>query len=320
MNVEKSSVKDSKTARLIMGFISEHYLFIILIALIIAGSVLSPKFLTTRNIMNVLLQNSMNAIVAMGMLFVIITGGIDLSVGSIYAFAGCLVAGFLQGGMNTITAVLIVLLLMAVMGAISGTLVGVGKVAPFIATLAMMTIIRGAAYIYQIGSDRRIDGTPLTNFIGSSFLMVPTPVFIMAVVVAITWIILGKTTIGRSIYAVGGNIEASRLSGIRIPLTLIVVYAFSAVTAGASGIIMTGRLSLGTAIVGEGAEMDAIASVVVGGASLSGGKGSVINTLIGAFIIGLLVNIMNLMHVPAYPQMITKGIIILVAVLWKKKN
>lgn len=302
------------------AFLKEYYLFFILLALVAAGFILSPKFLTTRNILNVLLQNSMTTIVAVGMLFVIITGGIDLSVGSVLAFSGCLVAGFLQKHMATPLAILIVLSLMAVAGATSGLLVSVGKVAPFIATLAMMTIVRGAAYIYQVGADRRIDGTALSNVINSDFLMVPVPVFIMAFVILIAWILLEKTTFGRSVYAVGGNSETARLAGISVPVVLLFVYAISAVFAGISGIIMTGRLSLGTAIVGEGAEMDAIAAVVVGGAALSGGKGTVRNTVIGAFIIGVLVNIMNLMQVPAYPQMITKGVIILAAVLTKKES
>lgn len=309
----------SQASQKALRFVSEYYLVLILVALILAGSILSPKFMTTSNIMNVLLQNSMNTIVAMGMLFVIITGGIDLSVGSVYAFAGCLVAGLLQQGQNTIVAVAIVLALMAIFGAVSGVMVSAGKVAPFIATLAMMSIVRGMAYMYQVGADRRIDGTGLSNFINSALFGVPTPVYIMAVVVIIAWVILEKTTIGRAVYAVGGNGEASRLAGVRVPLTLIIVYAISAVFAGTAGIIMTGRLSLGTAIVGDGAEMDAIAAVVVGGAAMNGGKGTVVNTVIGAFVIGLLVNIMNLKQIPAYPQLITKGIIILVAVIWQKK-
>ena len=310
----------SQSALKFLRFMSEHYLLVILIMLILVGFISSPNFLTVRNITNVLLQNSMNTIIAMGMLFVIITRGIDLSVGSILALAGCLVAGQLQQGTNTIMAVIIVLSMMAVLGAASGFMVSVGKVAPFIVTLAMMTIVSGMAFMYQIGADRRIDGTPLTNFINSNLFMIPAPVYIMVFVIVIAWITLEKTTFGRSVYAIGGNSEAARLAGVRVTLTLIIVYAISAVFAGSAGIILTGRLSLGTAIVGQGAELDAIAAVVIGGASMNGGKGTVINTVIGAFVIGLIVNIMNINQIPAYPQLITRGVIILIAVIWQRKS
>lgn len=317
---DTKSLSNKKQSRTVLGFVSEYYLVITLIALVIAGCILSPKFLNTNNILNVLLQNSMTTIVAIGMLFVIITGGIDLSVGSVIALSGCLVSGFLQESMPTLLAILIVLLFMGIAGVISGILVSKGQVAPFIATLAMMTILRGLAYMYQIGADRRIDGTDLTEVINSNLGFIPIPVIIMAVVILIAWFLLKNTTFGRSVYAVGGNAETARLAGINITLVLIGVYILSSVFAGISGIILTGRLSLGTAIVGNGAEMDAIAAVVVGGASLKGGKGTVMNTVIGAFIIGVLVNIMNLMQIAAYPQMIIKGIIILVAVMSRKSK
>jgi ribose transport system permease protein len=315
----KANNKNSITAKRILWFVGKNYLIVTLIVLIIVGSMLSGKFLTTRNILNVLLQNSMTTITAMGMLLAIITGGIDLSVGSVIALSGCLVAGFIQGGMNILAAVFITILIMSLLGLLSGVLVSYGKVAPFIVTLAMMTIIRGMAYMYQVGSDRRIDGTFLTEFINSNIAMIPIPVYIMVIVVVIIAFILTKTTFGRGIYAIGGNSETARLAGINVKFTLIAVYVISAILTTVSGIIMAGRLSMGTALVGQGFEMDAIASVVVGGAALAGGTGSVRDTVIGAFIIGVLANIMNLMGVAAYPQMIIKGVIIVVAVLIHKE-
>lgn len=315
----KANNKSSMTAKKILGFVGKNYLIVTLIALIIVGSMLSDKFLTARNILNVLLQNSMTTITAMGMLLAIITGGIDLSVGSVIALSGCLVAGFIQGGMNLLAAVLLTIIIMSLLGLCSGVLVSYGKVAPFIVTLAMMTIIRGMAYMYQVGSDRRIDGTFLTDFINSNFAMIPIPVYIMVIVVVVIAFILTKTTFGRGIYAIGGNSETARLAGINVKFTLIAVYVISAILTTISGIIMAGRLSMGTALVGQGFEMDAIASVVVGGAALAGGTGNVRNTVIGAFIIGVLANIMNLMGVAAYPQMIIKGVIIVVAVLIHKE-
>ncbi|MCG8498880.1 MAG: ABC transporter permease [Firmicutes bacterium] len=300
------------------GFLGKNYLVVTLVILIIAGMVLSNKFFMARNILNILLQNSMMTIISMGMLFAIITGGIDLSVGSVVALSGCLVAGFIQGGANTLPAISLVLLIMALVGMTSGILVSYGRIAPFIVTLAMMTIVRGLAYIYQIGADRRIDGTALTETINSNIGIIPVPIIIMAIVVIVIGFILEKTTFGRGVYAIGGNSETARLAGINVNLNVILVYTISSVLAAISGIILAGRLSMGTALVGQGFELDAIAAVVVGGASLSGGTGTAVNTLMGAFIIGILANIMNLMGVAAYPQMIIKGVIIVAAVLIKR--
>lgn len=318
INTNKGIDNAKITPKTVLGFLATNYLIITLIVLVAAGTILSDKFLMTRNILNVLLQNSMMTIISMGMLFAIITGGIDLSVGSIVALSGCLVAGFIQDGMNPFTAVALVLLLMSLIGAGSGLLTSYGRITPFIVTLAMMTIVRGMAYIYQVGADRRIDGTPLTELINSNIGIIPVPVIIMAVVVALAAFVLGKTTFGRSVYAIGGNPETARLAGISVNLNLILVYVISAALAAVSGIILAGRLSMGTALVGQGFELDAIAAVVVGGASLAGGKGTVLNTLMGAFIIGILANIMNLMGIAAYPQMIIKGVIILAAVLIRR--
>lgn len=318
INRNKGINKAGVTPEAVVSLLAKNYLIITLIVLVIAGTFLSNKFLMTRNILNIFLQNSMMTMISMGMLLTIITGGIDLSVGSVVALSGCLASGFIQGGMNTLAAVFLAVLLMTLVGLVSGLLVSFGKIAPFIVTLAMMTIVRGMAYIYQVGADRRIDGSPLPEVINSNVGIIPVPVIIMAAAVIIAAFILGKTTFGRSVYAIGGNVETARLAGINVKLNLIIVYMISSFLAALAGIILAGRLSMGTALVGQGFEMDAIASVVVGGASLAGGTGTVLNTLMGAFIIGILANIMNLMGIAAYPQMIIKGIIILAAVLVRK--
>ena len=241
--------KSKENLKLVGIFIARYYLFIALLLLIVAGILLSDKFLTTRNISNVLLQNSMLTIFSMGMLFVIITGGIDLSIGSIVALSACLIAGAIQNNMNIFIGLIMVIFILALTGAFTGVLVSFGKIAPFIATLAMMTIVRGAAYIYQIGSDRRIDGTILPKIINSNIGYIPIPVIIMIVVVVISAFILSKTVFGRAVYAIGGNYETARLAGINVKIHLIIVYAISAVFASISGIILAGRLSLVTALV-----------------------------------------------------------------------
>ncbi len=308
----------SLSAHSVLRFLGNWYTLLAFIAIVIAGSILSPDFFTITNFRNVSLQLSMAVIIAIGMLCTILTGGIDLSVGSIVALAGCIAAGLTQQGVFPILAILVVLVLMGIAGSVSGLLVSKGGVAPFIATLATMTIWRGAAYIYQVGQDRRIDGTLFVTLLTAQAGPVPVPVIIMVIVALIAGFVLTRTRFGRSVYSVGGNREASRLAGISVDWTLVIVYIISAILAGLSGIILTARLALGTALVGQGYELDAIAAVVVGGASMSGGVGTVLNTVLGAFIIGFLNNILNLTGVAAYPQMIIKGIIIVAAVIWKR--
>lgn len=304
----------------IKNYLSKYFIAIVFLLMIFAGSLLSPYFLTLTNFRNVALQLSMAVIIAIGMLFTVISGGIDLSVGSVVALAGCMAAGFTQQGMSPAMVLFTVSLLMAGAGSVSGLLVSKGKVAPFIATLATMTIWRGAAYIYQVGQDRRIDGTKFVNIITGNIGPIPVPVIIMVLVALVAGFVLTKTAFGRSIYAVGGNKEAARLSGINIGLSLTMVYVISSVLSGLSGMILTARLALGTALVGQGYELDAIAAVVIGGASMNGGTGTVVNTILGALIIGFLNNILNLMGVAAYPQMIIKGVIIVAAVILKRSN
>jgi ribose transport system permease protein len=305
-------------AQSVLRFLGNWYTLLAFIAIVIAGSILSPDFFTVTNFRNVSLQLSMAVIIAIGMLCTILTGGIDLSVGSVVALAGCIGAGLTQQGVFPVLAVLIVLVLMGFAGSVSGLLVAKGGVAPFIATLATMTIWRGAAYIYQVGQDRRIDGTLFVTMLTYQIGPVPVPVIIMIVVALVAGFVLTRTRFGRSVYSVGGNREGSRLAGISVDWTLVIAYIISGILAGLSGIILTARLALGTALVGQGYELDAIAAVVVGGASMSGGVGTVLNTVLGAFIIGFLNNILNLTGVAAYPQMIIKGVIIVAAVIWKR--
>ncbi len=314
-------IKSNKNQKLKIAtrFAKENFVIIAFVILLIYGSFASPAFLTVSNIKTVLLQNSIYAICAIGMLMIVITGGIDLSVGSFVVVSVCFTAGFIQEG-HGILAIIFVILLCIAFGIISGILVAYAKVAPFIATLAMMTILKGVAYMYQVGQNRRIDGTFLPKFIQGNLWGIPIPVIILALIFVIIAVILRKTKYGRGIYAIGGNAETARLAGINVKKYLIITYALGGLLFGIAGMILAGRLSMGTATVGDGYELDAIASVVVGGASLSGGVGSVSKTLIGAFLMGVLINIMNLMGIASYPQMILKGVIIVFAVLANRDN
>jgi len=283
--------------------------------IVVILSVVNGDFLTVGNIFNVLRQISINALIAFGMTFVILTGGIDLSVGSILALSSAFTAGLLASGMNTWLAVTIGLIGGLVMGAINGLLITKGKVAPFIATLATMTVFRGLTLVYT-------QGRPITGFkedfalLGKGyFLQIPMPIIWMVIAFAVLYIILKHTTFGRRVYALGSNEEATWLSGINTSKVKILVYSISGLLAAISGIILTSRLNSAQPTAGGAFELDAIAAVVLGGTSLSGGRGWIVGTLIGAMIIGVLDNGLNLLNVSSFYQQVVKGVVILIAVL-----
>lgn len=293
-----------------------------LLVIIVALAILSPNFLTMDNLMNVFRQVSINALIAFGMTFVILTGGIDLSVGSILALSSALTAGFMVGGMNSILAMFIGILLGALMGAANGVAVAKGKIAPFIATLATMTIFRGLTLVYT-------EGKPITGISDSFafqlvgrgyFFGIPFPVVITVIAFIILYILLRKTTFGRSVYATGGNEEAARLSGLKIDRIKITVYSISGAMAALAGVILTSRLNSAQPTAGTSYELDAIAAVVLGGTSLAGGRGHITGTLIGALIIGVLNNGLNLLGVSSFYQQVVKGGVILLAVLLDRKR
>ncbi|MDR1390603.1 MAG: ABC transporter permease [Treponema sp.] len=287
---------------------------LIFVLLIIISSIISNSFLTFKNISNLLRQNSGIAIVSMGMLLVILTGGIDLSVGSVVAL-GCVLAGYFLQTFPLAVALLFTMLVCMLSGIGAGYFVAFRKVAPFVVTLAFMTISRGIAFIISKGTPIRILNQSVIDFGRGTLLGLPCLAYIVLGVFIVFAIVLKFTVFGRLITAIGSNESAVRLSGITVPAYKFSVYIISAVVCSFAGAISASRAAVGSPIVGTGMELDAIASVVIGGASLSGGKGSIHNTLLGVFILGMIGNIMNLMNVAAYPQQVIKGVIILVAVL-----
>ena len=287
------------------------------IVLFIALSFLSPYFLTFDNINNLLMQMSINGIMAVGATFVIITGGIDLSVGSTMAASGiCMGTMYYLAGENTLIAIITVLLVGAIFGSANGLLVSMGRVPPFIATLGMMQVGRGVALV--IGNNQSISKySDIIKWFGTGkILNIYVPIIIMLVVYTLAFIVLRYTPFGRRVYAVGGNAEASRLSGINIIKTKFLVYVISGALSGFAGLVLTGRLNIAHPVAGTGAELDVIASVVIGGTSLVGGKGGVIQTLIGALIVQLIRNGLNLMNVSVSAQQIIIGLVIICTVLF----
>ncbi len=291
-------------------------LLLALVVMVVVLAMISERFLTTSNIINVLRQISVNAILAFGMTVVIIGAGIDLSVGSLLALVGVLTAMLVTSTGLPVWLVLILALVIGLaLGAINGGFVGYAGVAPFIVTLAGLTIFRGAALVATDG--RPVSGLPpIFNTIGyGTFLGLPLPIWIMLAVLLVSYVLLRHTALGRSIYAVGGNPEAARLSGIAVRKVLAFTYAFSGLTTAIAAIVLTGRLNSAQPTAGQAFELDAIAAVVVGGTSLAGGRGGVWGTLVGALIIGVINNGMNLMNVSGFYQQIVKGGVILAALL-----
>jgi len=278
-------------------------------------AVLSERFLATSNLLNVLRQIAVNALLAFGMTTVILGGGIDLSVGSILAMSGALSAGLAVAGWPPGLAMLAALGAGALKGLFNGFFVAYARIAPFIATLGGLTILRGATLVYTDG--RPITGLPEAFYVlgNGSLLGVPIPVWVMLAFLALTHALLRYTALGRMIYAMGGNEEAARLSGIPIVQVRLFTYGFSGLAAALGALVLTGRLNSAQPTAGSGFELDAIAAVVVGGTSLQGGRGGVTGTFLGAAIIGVLNNGMNLLDVSAFYQQIVKGGVILGALL-----
>ena len=281
-------------------------------------TIINSNFLTANNLLNLLLQVTSNALIAFGMTFVILTGGIDLSVGSILALSSALTAGLLGSGMPVTLAILISLILGCILGMINGLLISYGKLAPFIVTLATMTIFRGATLVYTNGNPitKGLSDTFLFQFLGQGYIVgIPFPVIIMFIVFIVLYVLLHKTAFGKSVYAIGGNEKAAYISGVKLNKVKIIIYSISGIMASISGLIITSRLSSAQPTAGASYEMDAIAAVVLGGTSLSGGKGRILGTLIGALIIGVLNNGLNIIGVSAFWQQVVKGVVILIAVL-----
>jgi ribose/xylose/arabinose/galactoside ABC-type transport system permease subunit len=286
-----------------------------LIGLCALLTVLTPHFLTVSNLLNVTEQTTINAVIAVGMTFVILSAGIDLSVGSIVALTGVVLGSALHSGVPVPAAILLSLTTGAVCGLLNGLLITRGGLPPFIATLGMMSIARGVALLFT-------DGRPISGF-SAGFreistgrpLMIPAPVLVMIVVYVTAHFVLTRTTFGRYVYAIGGNEEATRLSGVRVGFHKTMVYAVSGVTSAVAAVTLTARLNSAQPIAGMMYELDAIAATVIGGTSLLGGSGTLVGTVIGALIMGVLRNGLNLLGISSFLQQVVIGGVIIAAVL-----
>lgn len=276
---------------------------------------LTPYFLTVSNILNIAQQTSINAIIAVGMTFVILTAGIDLSVGSVLAISGVVMASFLQSGWPLPLGIAAGLSVGLASGLVNGLLISFGKLPPFISTLGMMSVARGTALMFTGG--RPVSGFPdsFRSLATGEILNVPSPVIIMLVIYAIAHFVLTRTKLGRYAYAIGGNEEASVLSGVNVKFYKTAVYGIAGLLSACAAVILTARLNSAQPIAGIMYELDAIAATVIGGTSLMGGEGTIIGTLIGALIMGVLRNGLNLLGVSSFLQQTIIGSVIILAVL-----
>ena len=295
---------------------------IALVLLVIVIGAISPEFRTVSNFLSLFRQSSINGFIAFGMTCVILTGGIDLSLGSVLALSTALCAGFIRGGMPVGLAMLLALVIGTLLGTVSGILVTKGRLQPFIATLVTMTVYRGLTMSYM-------DGKPISD-LGDSFTLkvvgkgnfyhIPIPVILFVFVFIVMMFILEKTTFGRRVYATGSNEKSAKLAGVNVDRTKLITYAISGGMAALSGLILLSRLSSAQPTLGEGYELDAIASVALGGTSMNGGRGRIWGTFVGILIIAVLNNGLNILGVSSYYQDVVKGIVILIAVLSDRKR
>ncbi|SDS16920.1 ABC transporter permease [Microlunatus soli] len=291
------------------------YLVLVLLAMIIVGFIASPDFLTARNVGNVVSTSAIVAVLAVGQFFVIVTGGIDLSVGSVMALSTVVTALLLRAGVPAGVAVLITLGGCALVGLCNGLSVVWLRIAPFIATLATMIAIEGLSYVIQSTNLISIDNQAfVTVFHDGHLLGVPNPVTIFVLVTLVAAYVARFSTFGRRLYAIGGNREAARLSGLPVSRDLLITYTLSGALAGLAGLLAAAQLLQGSSLIGQGEELSAIAAVVVGGASLAGGRGDPISAVLGTFVITIITNIMNLVGISSQPQLMIQGVVIILAV------
>lgn len=297
-------------------WLKDNNTYLILLAMIIVSAIISSNFLTGQNLGNLIKQNSIKGMLAIGMLLIIMTGDIDLSVGSIAGASNILVAvALVDWSMSAGISIFLAIAVSVAMGVVNGFFIVYRKLPAFIVTLAMMTIARGFAYLWSGGRPISVSNPVLVAIKQNEFLGLPPYVWFFVVIFVIMFIVLRFVPYGRIIKAIGSNAQAVRLAGIRVNRYRFSIYIITGFLCGLAGVCSVARIGSASPLLGEGYEMDAISMVVIGGASLSGGKGDALKTLAGIFIIGMIGNIMNLMNVSAYWQQVIQGVIILAAII-----
>ncbi|MDR2478277.1 MAG: ABC transporter permease [Treponema sp.] len=299
----------------VLNLLQKFGLLAVILLLVLIMSLVKPVFLTSGNIINVLRQVSINGILAIGITFVIMTGGIDLSIGSIVAVTAVIVGSLLEKGHGPLEAISLGMAAALTFGLFNGLLIAVGGLPPFIATLSNMTIARGVALVYANGRNYVITHEGFLEIGKGSTLGIPNPIWILLIVCVFAYVLLNFTIFGRHVYAFGGNRQAAKLAGVRTRLVEISAYVITGLLAGLAAIILASRTSAGQPTAGTGYELDAIAAAAIGGTSMVGGSGTIGGTVMGFIIIGIMLNSLTLLNVSSFYQQIVKGVIIIVAVM-----
>jgi ribose transport system permease protein len=297
-----------------LRFGSQAYLVLVFLGVGLVGTLASPYFLALRNLENIAVAASVVAVLGVAQFVVVVTRGIDLSVGSVAALSTVIAAVLLRQGFGIVPTIIVALVSCGLAGFVNGILVVYARITPFVATLAMMSIARGVAFIVQVGTLIVINNQQFLQLFGGRSGSIPNVVIIALVVTLVAAFAMKFSPLGRRLYALGGNPEAARLSGLPVNRDTVLAYVTSGTLAGLAGLMLAGRLSQGSSLVGQGYELDSIAATVVGGTSLFGGTGDPISTVLGALIIGMIGNIMNLMGIQSEPQLVIRGLVILLAV------
>lgn len=310
----------TESKRTIFETIKSYSLYLAFLIIFIAFSLLNENFLSINNVLNIIVQSAIIAIIAVGQTMVILTSGIDLSVGSIVGAVGIGIGLLMVAGVPIPIAVLIGVVMGAIFGLINGIIISYGRVPAFITTLGMMGIARGFGLALNEG--KPVAGLPLSfeKIASASIGGIPSFVFYTLIIYVIMFVLLERTKFGRHIYAVGGNRDAARLSGVKVKVVEMIVYLFSGIFSGLGAVLLTARLNYATPVAGTGYELDTIAAVVIGGTALSGGQGRIIGTLVGALMLGILRNGLTILNVSSYFQQIIIGSVIIIAVFMDKLN
>lgn len=306
--------RSSSVASILRRVGPQGYLLGVFVLVAIIGALVSEFFFTPRNLENIVVAASVVAVLGVAQFIVVVTRGIDLSVGSIAALSTVIAAVLLKQGHGVLLTVAVVLVACSFAGLVNGVLVVFLRIAPFVATLAMLSIARGVAFLIQVGTLIVISNTRFLELFGGRTAGAPNVVLIALIVTLVAAFVMKFSPLGRRLYALGGNPEAARLSGLPVKRDQMMAYITSGLLAGLAGLMLAGRLSQGSSLIGQGYELDSIAATVVGGTSLFGGTGDPISTVLGALIIGMIGNIMNLVGIQSEPQLIIRGVVILLAV------
>lgn len=303
----------------VQQFLRRYGVLLALVLLVVVATMLSDRFLSVPNLLNIARQIAIVGVLGVGMTFVIITAGIDLSVGSILAVVAVTTAAAVNAG-GPLAGIAVALLVGGSLGLVNGLGVTLGGVQPFIMTVGMLAFARGLAFVYTGGSPIPTTDSAFLEIGNGRTLGIPNPALILLFLLGLAWFVLKRTSFGRAVYAIGSNDEAARLSGIRVRLVRASVYVISGLCAGIAGLLYASQLGVGTPVAGEMFELDAIAATVIGGTSLFGGQGAISGTFMGAALLGILSNILNLTGVDPFIQRLFRGALIWFAVMLQRKD